>query len=99
MATEGHTVLDHTVLDIKSLHPVRVYYDKGNTVVVQRIANGFEHGKYIISFNSSVRPFHGWIGSFRLTPSTEFPDGVFLGAVEGWADVYEYSRKIEKPLK
>ena len=41
---------------IKALHPIKVYDDLGNTVVVQKIVNGVEYGKYIGSVLSSHYP-------------------------------------------
>ena len=41
---------------IKALHPIKVYEDQGNVVVVQKIANGIEYGKYIGSVYSSHHP-------------------------------------------
>ncbi len=50
---------------IKALHPIKVYHDVGNTVIVQTITNGFEYGKYITPFTSS----YGAQGDFHLTPT------------------------------
>jgi len=86
-------------LDVEALHPVKVYYDIGNTVVVQTIINGVEWGKYIVPAYSSHIPFRGE-GGFRLMPATDFPSGVYLpGGTTVWAKVYDYRRTIEKPLK
>ena len=41
---------------IKALHPIRVYHDVGNTVIVQVITNGMEYGKYIALPTSSSMP-------------------------------------------
>ncbi|MDB6111632.1 MAG: hypothetical protein JWR69_3382 [Pedosphaera sp.] len=41
---------------IKALHPIKVYEDIGNIVIVQKIANGMEYGKYIMPTYSSHWP-------------------------------------------
>jgi hypothetical protein len=38
---------------IKALHPIKIYNDIGNTVIVQAITNGMEYGKYITPTTSS----------------------------------------------
>ncbi len=40
---------------IQRLNPLKVYTHRGNLVVVQRVADGVEHGKYI---DLPVAPFH-----------------------------------------
>ena len=68
---------------IRSLKPIKVYWDVGNLVVVQRVGNGVESGKYIIEPTSSHA---GHSGSFiRFTPV----------AAEGFSPlttVYDYER-------
>lgn len=41
---------------IKALHPIKVYSDVGNVVVVQKIVNDIEYGKYIMPPHSSHHP-------------------------------------------
>lgn len=48
---------------IKALHPIKVYKDQGNIVIVQTITNGFEFGKYITPGTSS----HVAQGDFYIT--------------------------------
>ena len=49
---------------IKALHPIKVYTDVGNTVIVQKMVAGQEFGKYIILPESSHLPQV----NFVLTP-------------------------------
>jgi hypothetical protein len=44
---------------IKALNPVKVYTHRINMVVVQRISNGIEEGKYIVIPISSYMPMTG----------------------------------------
>ena len=48
---------------IKALHPIKVYEDVGNIVVVQKIVNGIEYGKYINPPYSSHAPGREFICS------------------------------------
>lgn len=52
---------------IKALNPVKVYTHRINMVVVQRISNGTEEGKYIVIPISSYMPMTGDDG-FVLSP-------------------------------
>lgn len=52
---------------IKALKPIKVYAHRVNIVVVQRIHDGIEEGKYIILTISSFRMFSG-VDGFELTP-------------------------------
>jgi len=45
---------------IQRLHPVRVYTHRVNLVVVERVNDGLEHGKYIYLPISSFRPVSAW---------------------------------------
>jgi hypothetical protein len=73
---------------LKSLHPVRVYSDHINTVVVQRVTDGVESGKYLIPLISSYIPF-GEEAGFRITPTDSYVD---MGRGTGLAQVYDYRR-------
>jgi hypothetical protein len=52
---------------IKALHPIKVYFHRVNIVVVQRISDGTEEGKYIYIPVSSYLPRSGDDG-FTFTP-------------------------------
>ena len=41
---------------IKAQHPIKVYEDGGNTVIVQKIVGGVEYGKYFMPPESSHVP-------------------------------------------
>jgi hypothetical protein len=73
---------------IKSLHPIKVYEDRGNVVVVQKIDGGVESGKYIVPFVSSHFPFGGE-GGFTLAPATGCPSCIYQGP---GAVVYDYRK-------
>ena len=68
------------------MHPVRVYDDHGNTVVVQKMVDGIESGKYIVPLVSSWIPFRGE-GGFTLVLGTGYINKD-LSAV-----VYEYLKR------
>ena len=64
---------------IKTLNPVKVYRHMVNIVVVQKITDGVEYGKYIYVPFSSDRPHSGvGIDGFTFTPDAD--------------DVYDYQR-------
>src|SRR5215472_8235230 len=64
LAAEEVPVSDWTPA-IQALHPIKVYREGGNLVVVQRLDDGLESGKYLISPLSSTGP----MGRFaRFTP-------------------------------
>jgi len=67
---------------IQALHPIKVYWEGGNLVVVQLLRNGLESGKYVISPLSSTGP----MGHFaKFTPVD----------VEGFSPltkIYDYER-------
>lgn len=46
---------------VKALHPIRVYVDVSNTVIVQKIVDGVEYGKYIMTPESSHYPSAGFV--------------------------------------
>jgi hypothetical protein len=58
---------------IKALKPIKVYDDQGNIVIVQKITNGVESGKYFISMESSH--LLQFVHDFILTPIRETPRG------------------------
>ena len=45
---------------IQRLHPIKVYTHRGNLVVVQRVSQGEEHGKYIYLPVSPFLPVSAW---------------------------------------
>ncbi len=55
---------------IKELKPVRVYTHRVNIVVVQRIENGIEEGKYIYIPVSSYLP-HSGVDGFEFIPNPQ----------------------------
>jgi hypothetical protein len=55
---------------IKALKPLRVYIHRINIVVVQRIQNGIEEGKYILIPVSSYLPHNG-VDGFDFTPNPQ----------------------------
>ena len=63
---------------IKALHPIKVYMHIVNVVVVQRINNGIEEGKYIYIPISSYLPRSGDDG-FEFTPDPAIDDTYLLG--------------------
>ena len=57
---------------IKALQPVKVYTHRVNVVVVQRVSDGVEHGKYIYVFTSSYIPISGDDGfTFAAKPNDD----------------------------
>ena len=57
---------------IKALKPVRVYTHRVNVVVVQRVSDGVEHGKYIYVHTSSYIPISGDDGfTFGAKPNDD----------------------------
>lgn len=59
---------------IKALKPLKVYDHRGNMVVVRRIQDGVEEGKYILILISSYVPENG-VDGFEYTPNPH-QDGV-----------------------
>ena len=55
---------------IKALKPIKVYIHRINIVVVQRMENGIEEGKYILNLVSSYLPQNGDDG-FQFTPNPQ----------------------------
>ena len=71
---------------IGKLHPIRVYEDHGNVVVVQGKTGGIEYGKYIVSVLSSYIPYAGEDG-FSLVPA-----GHIQGDHDAVAEVFDFRR-------
>ena len=68
---------------IQALKPLKVYVDVGNLVVVQKVANGIESGKYIIEPWSSRA---GHSGAFiKFTP-------VVVDGFSPLTEIYDYER-------
>ncbi len=55
---------------IRALNPVKVYSHRANIVVVQRVHNGVEEGKYITLMISSYLPQNG-VDGFTYTPNPQ----------------------------
>ena len=77
--------------DIKALHPIKVYTHRVNVVVVQRVHEGIEEGKYIYIPISSYLPQPGDDG-FEFTPNPLRNHRYYLG--EG---VFDFKRTIRQP--
>lgn len=71
---------------------LRVYLDRGNLVLVQKEAGGFESGKYIVPMISSYDPRLGGDGQFSLTPITGNRTFINLGGITGLAEVCDYRK-------
>ncbi len=71
---------------IRALKPIKVYVDVTNLIIVQRVADGIESGKYVIPSLSSHGPSGKFIKFTRV--------GLLDGLVEGdpLAEVYDYER-------
>ncbi|MFC1525409.1 hypothetical protein ACFL6X_01205 [Candidatus Latescibacterota bacterium] len=63
---------------IKALQPLKVYLHRINIVVVQRVTDGIEEGKYIYIPVSSYLPQSG-VDGFELTPNPMSGDTYTLG--------------------
>ncbi len=75
---------------IKALNPIRVYTHRVNVVVVQRVHEGIEEGKYIYIPISSYLPQSGDDG-FEFTPDPR------RGNTYTWGDgVFDFKRTISK---
>jgi len=75
---------------IKALNPIKVYTHKVNIVVVQRISDGTEEGKYIVIPVSSYLPMTGDDG-FVFSPEPLSGNTYSLG--DG---VFDFKRTINK---
>ena len=74
---------------IKKLKPIRVYKHKNNIVVVQKVRDNVEEGKYIHIPISSHMPMDG-IDGFTLHPNPMKGNRYYLG--DG---IFDYQRTIE----
>lgn len=68
--TEGVIPPEYWTGPIKALHPLTVYTHRVNVVVVQRIRDGIEEGKYIYIPISSYLPHSGDDG-FEFMPNPQ----------------------------
>ena len=75
---------------IKALQPLRVYTHRVNIVVVQRVTDGIEEGKYIYIPISSYLPEPGDDG-FEFTPNPKTGDTYTLGN-----GIFEFKRTRTK---
>lgn len=58
---------------IKALMPIRVYKHRANIVVVQRVSNGVEEGKYIYNPISSYMPMTEEVDGFTFLTDPDDP--------------------------
>lgn len=72
---------------IVRLQPLKVYKHRGNVVVVQSVAEGLEHGKYI---DLPVAPFHPKSAWFSRKHAV---DGFVFRPARG-AGVFNYTRTL-----
>jgi hypothetical protein len=75
---------------IKALKPLSVHLHRMNVVVVQRITDGVEEGKYILLLISSYLPQNG-VDGFQFTPNPQ-RDNLFYAGDE----VLDYKRVLKK---
>jgi hypothetical protein len=72
---------------IAALHPMKVVHNGDDLVIVQKISNGVEYGKYLIPFESN-RPFPVFGGYI-------FDDPLQISSIEGKKSnfsMYDYHR-------
>lgn len=74
---------------IRELKPIKVYTHRINIVVVQKIRDGVEEGKYIYISDSSYLPMDG-IDGFTYNPNPKKGNYYYLG--DG---IFDYRRTIE----
>ncbi|MEN6627935.1 MAG: hypothetical protein ABFD69_17050 [Candidatus Sumerlaeia bacterium] len=74
---------------IKELKPIRVYTHRVNIVVVQRVNEEVEEGKYIYIPISSYLPENG-VDGFTVTPNPHQGNTYQLGT-----GVFDYSRRLK----
>lgn len=80
---------------LRNWNPIKIYYDVGNLVVVQRIAFGVESGKYIMPSYSSYDPSLAKDGKFVLTTQPGSPEYVTdLAGEIGVGRVWDYQRRL-----
>ncbi len=70
---------------IQRLHPIKVYTHRANLVVVQRMSEGNEKGKYIYLPVSSFRPVSAWFSHKHAVDGFVFRPGF------GWG-TYNFTR-------
>jgi hypothetical protein len=75
---------------IKALKPISVYLHRANVVVVQRVANGIEEGKYISLMISSYLPQNREDG-FEYTPNPQRNNLFYAGD-----EALDYKRVVKK---
>jgi hypothetical protein len=75
---------------IKGLKPLSVYLHRMNVVVVQRITDGIEEGKYIFILISSYAPQNG-VDGFEYTPNPQRNNLFYAGD-----EVLDYRRVLKK---
>ncbi len=83
--TEGVIPPECWAAPIKALHPITVYTHRVNLVVVQRVHDGIEEGKYLYIPISSYLPHSGDDG-FEFSPDKDT-----LGK-----GVYDFKRTVSK---
>ncbi len=88
--TEGGIPPECWAGPIKALHPIKVYTHRVNIVVVQRIHDGIEEGKYIYIPISSYLPHTGDDG-FEFTPNSQRDNAYYVR--DG---VFDFKRTISK---
>ena len=75
--------------EIAALRPVRVYQHRTNLVVVQRVTDGVEEGKYIPLVGSSYLPMQG-VDGFTYTPNPQ------TNATYHSYEMLDYARKRDE---
>jgi hypothetical protein len=88
--TEAQIPPKYWTNSIKALKPLKVYLHRVNMVVVQRIENGIEEGKYILLPISSYLPHNG-VDGFEYTPNPQRNNLFYAGD-----DVLEFRRRRAK---
>jgi hypothetical protein len=71
---------------IQELHPIRVYVHRMNLVVVQKVENGMEHGRYVYLPVSPYFPKPTWFPKSGV-------DGFVFRETVVW-DEYHYTRTL-----
>jgi hypothetical protein len=76
---------------IRRLKPLKVYTHRANVVVVQRVRENVEEGKYICTPISSFLPQPG-VDDFSITPNPQSGDAYHVGN-----GVFDYQRWTDVP--
>jgi hypothetical protein len=76
---------------IRRLKPLKVYTHRANVVVVQRVRENVEEGKYICTLISSFLPQQG-VDDFSITPNPQSGDAYHVGN-----GVFDYQRPTDAP--